>query len=65
MDLSDGFVTDYEIECPKHAGTFDYRTGEAKRLPACKNLASYATRVEEGLIQIQIPKQNSVWLTNG
>jgi nitrite reductase/ring-hydroxylating ferredoxin subunit len=26
-------VMDYEIECPKHSGIFDIRTGEAKRLP--------------------------------
>ncbi|MCZ8158777.1 MAG: MocE family 2Fe-2S type ferredoxin [Rhizobiaceae bacterium] len=46
IHLADGLVMDYEIECPKHSGVFDYRTGEAKRLPACKNLGTYPARVE-------------------
>ena len=29
---------DHIIECPKHNGRFDYRTGEAKRAPVCVNL---------------------------
>ena len=46
VHLADGLVTDHEIECPKHSGIFDYRTGDAKRLPACRNLnTSPAPRV--------------------
>lgn len=29
---------DGTVECPKHNATFDYKTGEAKRAPACINL---------------------------
>lgn len=54
IHLADGLVMDYEIECPKHSGIFDIRTGEAKRLPACKNLGSYPARVEGGAVQILI-----------
>lgn len=54
IHLSEGLVMDYEIECPKHSGVFDIRTGEAKRLPACKNLNTYAARVEGGQVLIQL-----------
>ena len=30
VHLSDGLVMDYQIECPKHSGVFDIRTGEVK-----------------------------------
>jgi 3-phenylpropionate/trans-cinnamate dioxygenase ferredoxin subunit len=54
VHLSDGLVIDYEIECPKHSGAFDIRTGEALRLPACKNLSSYPARVENGVVHLKI-----------
>ena len=34
VHLADGLVMDDIIECPKHNGRFDYRTGEALRVPA-------------------------------
>ena len=52
--LADGLVMDYEIECPKHNATFDYRTGEAKRAPACVNLATYPVKIEDGSVWIEI-----------
>lgn len=54
VHLADGLVFDYEIECPKHAGVFDYRTGEAKGLPACIKLKTYATRVEDEQVFIHL-----------
>jgi 3-phenylpropionate/trans-cinnamate dioxygenase ferredoxin component len=54
VDLSDGLVLDYEIECPKHQGAFDYRTGEALRLPPCVNLRCYPAKVESGRVSIDI-----------
>lgn len=54
IHLADGLVMDYEIECPKHSGIFDIRTGEARRLPACKNLGTYPARVEGDVVQIRI-----------
>jgi 3-phenylpropionate/trans-cinnamate dioxygenase ferredoxin subunit len=27
VHLADGLVMDYEVECPKHSGAFDIRTG--------------------------------------
>lgn len=55
IHLADGLVMDYEVECPKHSGVFDYRTGAAKRLPACKNLNVYAARVEHGAVLVELP----------
>ena len=53
VHLADGFVIDYEIECPKHAGAFDYRTGSAKRPPPCVNLKTYPARVDAGRVFIE------------
>jgi 3-phenylpropionate/trans-cinnamate dioxygenase ferredoxin component len=54
VHLADGLVMDYEIECPKHSGAFDYRTGEARRAPVCVNLKTFPTKVENGRIHIEI-----------
>ncbi len=50
VHLADGLVMDYIIECPKHNGRFDYRTGKAQGAPACINLKSYPVRVEGGRV---------------
>ena len=42
VHLADGLVMDDIIECPKHNGRFDYRTGEAKGAPACIDLQTYS-----------------------
>lgn len=54
VHLADGLVMDYVIECPKHNGQFDYRTGAAKRSPVCVNLATYPVKVEAGEVFIDI-----------
>lgn len=54
IHLSDGLVMDYEIECPKHSGVFDIRTGEAKRLPACVNLRTYEAKVEGDRVKLRV-----------
>jgi 3-phenylpropionate/trans-cinnamate dioxygenase ferredoxin component len=52
--LFDGLVMDYVIECPKHNGQFDYRSGEARRAPVCENLATYETRAEGGRVMVKL-----------
>ena len=52
--LADGLVMDDIIECPKHNGRFNYRTGAAKSAPACVNLRTYPVKVEGGKVRIQI-----------
>ena len=54
VHLADGLVMGYEIECPKHNATFDYRTGEAKRAPACVNLNTYAVRVDGDRVLVEV-----------
>ncbi|HEX7291248.1 MAG TPA: MocE family 2Fe-2S type ferredoxin [Conexibacter sp.] len=52
--LADGLVMGDLIECPKHNGRFNYKTGEAKRAPVCVNLRTYPTRVEDGRVLLQL-----------
>jgi 3-phenylpropionate/trans-cinnamate dioxygenase ferredoxin subunit len=54
VHLAGGLVMDYVVECPKHNGQFDYRTGEAKRLPACVNLKTYPVKVEGDRVMIEV-----------
>jgi 3-phenylpropionate/trans-cinnamate dioxygenase ferredoxin subunit len=54
IHLADGLVMDYVIECPKHNGQFDYRTGEAWRAPVCEDLKTYPTKVEGGRVLIEL-----------
>lgn len=54
VHLSGGLVMDFVVECPKHNGQFDYRTGEAKRLPACANLKTFPVKVEGDRVMIEV-----------
>ena len=44
-----------EIECPKHASSFDLITGEPTCLPATRPVAVYPARVEDGRVQAEVP----------
>ncbi len=50
VHLADGLVMDHIIECPKHNGRFDYRTGAAKGAPVCVDLKTYPVKVEGGRV---------------
>ncbi len=52
--LSDGLILDHIIECPKHYGRFDYRTGEAKGAPMCVSLKTYPVKIEAGKVVIDV-----------
>lgn len=54
VHLADGLVMDDIIECPKHNGRFDYRTGEGKGAPIRVNLKTYPTKVENDTVSIDI-----------
>lgn len=54
VHLADGLVMDHIIECPKHNGRFDYRTGEAKGAPACINLKTYPVKIEGDRVLIAL-----------
>jgi 3-phenylpropionate/trans-cinnamate dioxygenase ferredoxin subunit len=53
VHLADGLVMGSIIECPKHNGRFDYKTGEAKGAPVCVNLKTYPVKFENGRVFIQ------------
>ena len=46
VHLADGLVMDDIIECPKHNGRFNYKTGQARGAPVCVNLRTYPVKVE-------------------
>lgn len=52
--LSDGFVEDDCIECPRHAGRFSYMTGEALGAPVCIDLQTHPVRVEGGKVEVLV-----------
>lgn len=52
--LADGLVLDNIIECPKHNGRFDYRTGAAKGAPVCVDLKTYPVKLEGGRVLIDV-----------
>ncbi|MCJ8052763.1 MocE family 2Fe-2S type ferredoxin [Shinella curvata] len=54
IHLADGLVMDHIIECPKHNGRFNYKTGEAKGAPVCVDLRTYPVKVEGGTVFIGI-----------
>ncbi len=52
--LSEGIVIGDVIECPLHQGLFCVRDGEAMGAPAVENVKSYATKVEDGKVYVEI-----------
>ena len=54
IHICDGLVVCTTIECPKHASVFDVTTGEAESPPACEDLSTYRTKVENGRIFVEI-----------
>ena len=54
VHLAGGLVMDDVIECPKHNGRFNYKTGAAKGAPVCVDLKTYATKVQGNRVLIEI-----------
>lgn len=54
LPLADGLVEGNTITCPYHSAKFDLTTGEVLAPPACDRLKTFATRVVDGKIQIEI-----------
>ena len=52
--LGEGDLDGFCIECPRHGALFDVRTGEVVRLPATVGIGTYATRVNNGEVQVEI-----------
>ncbi|MCJ8521538.1 3-phenylpropionate/trans-cinnamate dioxygenase ferredoxin subunit [Pseudorhizobium tarimense] len=54
VHLEDGLVMEDVIECPKHNGRFNYKTGQALGAPACVNLKTYPVKVEGSAVYIDV-----------
>lgn len=54
VNLCDGLVMGHLVECPKHNGRFDYRTGKAVRAPATVDLRTFPVKVEGGEVFIDV-----------
>ena len=52
--LAEGFVTGRLIECSKHNGRFDIRSGAPARMPACVALCTYAVKTEQERVYIDL-----------
>ena len=52
--LGDGEVEDCEVECPRHGGRFNLRTGKATAFPAVAGVRTYETKVEGPEIKVAL-----------
>lgn len=52
--LAEGQINGAFIECPRHSGRFDYRTGKARRLPACDNLGTYPVTITDDHVVVDL-----------
>lgn len=52
--LGEGELWDHEIECPRHGGRFDVRTGAVTALPPMFPIKTYPVRVEGDEIQVAL-----------
>ena len=57
VHLAGGAIVDGQIECPKHNGRFDARTGEATRKPAREALCMYPVRRVSGRLVSELEPQ--------
>jgi len=55
VHLADGLLMGCEIECPKHNGRFDIRSGEALCRPAVIKLQTYPARQTDGRVWVDLP----------
>lgn len=50
--LSEGELFGDVVECPLHGAAFNVRTGAVESFPAVYPVATYAVRVQDGLVQV-------------
>ena len=55
--LGDGELENHHIACPRHGARFDIRNGKALTLPAVIDTPWYPARVEDGWVEIGMPKE--------
>jgi 3-phenylpropionate/trans-cinnamate dioxygenase ferredoxin subunit len=53
--LSEGFVEDDVVECPRHGAQFEIPTGRNRSLPATRPVPSYRVVVEGEDVCVEVP----------
>ena len=53
--LSEGWLEDSHIECPRHGAMFDLKTGAALSLPATEPIETIPLELRDGDIFVGIP----------
>jgi nitrite reductase/ring-hydroxylating ferredoxin subunit len=53
--LSDGRINGDCIDCPRHMGRFEIETGAQKAGPPSPPLPTYAVRIDQGQVFIEMP----------
>jgi 3-phenylpropionate/trans-cinnamate dioxygenase ferredoxin subunit len=53
--LSEGFIDEDMVECPKHGSQFEIQTGHVRSLPATKPVPSYRVVVEGEEVYVEAP----------
>ena len=55
-DLMEGDVDEETctVECPRHGSVFDLRTGKPLNLPAYIPIDTFAVKVEDGVIKVEV-----------
>ena len=56
--LGEGQLEGCEIECPRHGARFDVRTGQVTRMPAAAPVESFATKVEDGRVFVELDEED-------
>ncbi len=54
VSLSEGEVTDCEIECWLHGSTFDLRTGKPLALPAIRPIPVFPVTIDDGQVLVDV-----------
>lgn len=52
--LGEGALRGHELECPRHGGRFDVRSGAATRMPAVVPVRTFPVRVEGDAVFIEV-----------
>lgn len=55
VQLCNGLLMGHLVECPKHNGRFDIRTGQAVRAPATVALRIYPVKVDGDALFVDLP----------
>ncbi len=53
--LSEGFVEDAIVECPKHGAQFDIATGQNRSLPATRPVPSFRVVIDGDDVYVEAP----------